>query len=48
MADGIIRVFVRVEHQPVVNNTDAWGEEDLNEVGACGTLHRARQDQLDH
>jgi lysophospholipid hydrolase len=44
VADGVVQVFARAEHQPVVNSTGAWDEEDfngyqlLNEVGAGGTL----------
>jgi len=44
VADGIVQVFARAEHQPVVNSTGVWDEEDLNgyqllnEVGAGGTL----------
>lgn len=44
VADGIVQVFARAEHQPVVNSTGIWDEEDLNgyqllnEVGAGGTL----------
>jgi len=44
VADGVVQVFARSEHQPVVNSTGAWDEEDLNgyqllnEVGAGGTL----------
>ncbi|KAF9647474.1 hydrolase [Thelephora ganbajun] len=44
VADGVVQVFARAEHQPVANTTGAWDEEDLNgcqllnEVGAGGTL----------
>ena len=44
VADGVVQVFARAEHQPVINSTGAWDEEDLNgyqllnEVGAGGTL----------
>lgn len=44
VADGVVQVFAQAEHQPVVNSTGAWDEEDLNgyqllnEVGAGGTL----------
>lgn len=44
VADGVVQVFARADHQPVVNSTGAWDEEDLNgyqllnEVGAGGTL----------
>jgi len=44
VADGVVQVFARAEHQPVVNSTGVWDEEDLNgyqllnEVGAGGTL----------
>lgn len=44
VADGVVQVFAKTEHRPVVNNTGIWDEEDLNgyqllnEVGAGGTL----------
>ena len=44
VADGVVQVFARAEHPPVVNGTGIWDEEDLNgyqllnEVGAGGTL----------
>jgi lysophospholipid hydrolase len=44
VADGVVQVFARTEHRPVVNSTGIWDEEDLNgyqllnEVGAGGTL----------
>ena len=44
VADGVVQVFTRAEHRPVVNSTGIWDEEDLNgyqllnEVGAGGTL----------
>lgn len=44
VADGVVQVFARAEHQPVVDSTGVWDEEDLNgyqllnEVGAGGTL----------
>ena len=44
VADGVVQVFARAEHRPVVNSTGIWDEEDLNgyqllnEVGAGGTL----------
>ena len=44
VADGVVQVFARAEHQPVVNSTGIWDEEDLNgyqllnEVGSGGTL----------
>jgi len=44
VADGVVQVFARAEHQPVENSTGVWDEEDLNgyqllnEVGAGGTL----------
>lgn len=44
VADGVVQVFAKAEHQPVVNSTGVWDEEDLNgyqllnEVGAGGTL----------
>lgn len=44
VADGVVQVFAKAEHQPVVNSTGIWDEEDLNgyqllnEVGSGGTL----------
>ena len=44
VADGVVQVFARTDHQPVANSTGIWDEEDLNgyqllnEVGAGGTL----------
>jgi lysophospholipid hydrolase len=44
VADGVVQVFARAEHQPVAHSSGVWDEEDLNgyqllnEVGAGGTL----------